>query len=337
MQPLLTVVVPSYNVESCLARNLRSLSDPRFQDRLDVLVVDDGSTDGTAAVARDYVNANPRTFRLIRKENGGHGSTVNAALPVARGRYLRIVDADDWVQTEAMAGLLGLLEGTSSDLVVDVKREVNEATGQESVFPLPEDLLRGLPLPLDQVCGRPDVVPHLKIHNLTARTDLLRQSGLHLLEHTFYEDYEYVVKATRVARDVTFTDLQVYDYLVGQASQSVADASFVRRFDDHERVTLEVCRICSEPDPALSEARRAYLALRARLIVETHYKIALVFDDDRARGMARARTFRDLLKRDYPDIYRATHARYLATVALHMAGVGSQDQLDRLLGGRNRK
>lgn len=337
MEPLLTIAIPSYNVDWCLGRNLGSLDDPRLAGRVEALVVDDGSTDGTARLARSFVERGPATFRLLSKPNGGHGSAINAALELARGRYFRVVDADDWVQADALAQELDLLEDSRSDLVVDVKREVNAATGQEVVFPLPPEVVPGQVVAFDSVCDRGEVGFRMMIHTLTARTALLRESGLHLLEGTFYEDFEYVVKATLPARDALFLDLQVYNYQVGSQTQSVADASYVRRYADHERVTLAICDLWRDRSASLSPQRASYLFRRAQLIINTHYKIALVFDQDRQRGMERARDFRELLKRDYHDLYRATHDRYLATVGLHLLGARSQDQLDALLGRRNRK
>ena len=81
------------------------------------------------------------------------------------------------------------------------------------------------------------------IHTLTAKTSYLRSTGLHLLEHTFYEDYEYILKASAPARDIVFYDIEVYQYLVGNAQQSVSFDNYVKRWGDHTRVVDEVLRI----------------------------------------------------------------------------------------------
>jgi hypothetical protein len=215
--------------------------------------------------------------------------------------------------------------------VVDVKTEVDMATRAERRFDLPAEAPLDQVLPFEEVCARPELTPYLMIHTLSFRTEQLRACGLRLLEKTFYEDFEYVVKGTLDAADLSFVDLTVYRYLVGNAAQSVADASYVRRWADHERVTQEICALYERRRESLSPARAAYLFQRACLIVNTHYNIALIFDADRGRGLARARSFRWRLGRAHGPIARATQRRYLVARACHAAGVSSQAQLNALL------
>lgn len=79
-KPLLTITMPSYNVEAYLRQGLNSLADARLDGLVEVLVVNDGSTDATARIAGEYVSKFPNIFHLINKENGGHGSAVNAGI-----------------------------------------------------------------------------------------------------------------------------------------------------------------------------------------------------------------------------------------------------------------
>ena len=136
MAKVLSIVVPSYNVEAYLERGLRSLCDERLADALEVIVVDDGSTDATPAIAQRFVDCEPRIFKLVSKENGGHGSTINTGLAIATGTYFRVVDGDDWVDTEGLVHLIEQLRALDADLVVDEKREVDMKTGASKLFPL---------------------------------------------------------------------------------------------------------------------------------------------------------------------------------------------------------
>lgn len=326
----LSIGVPSYNVESYLEHDLATYADPRLEGLVEVIVVNDGSTDATHQIAQGFVDRMPGVFRLIDKPNGGHGSAVNAAMAAARGRYFRVIDADDWATTDALVEFARRLEGTQADLVCDVKREVNMVTGAETLFPLPNGLPLGRPVPMEEACARPDFEHLVMIHTLSIRRDLLDRIGMHLLEKTFYVDFQYVVEATLAAEDVEFVDLNVYNYLVGNANQSVADQSYVRRWQDHTRVTMYMCDLYRTRAAELSPARRAYLRQRVGLICNTHYNIALIFDHDRARGARRAYDFRARLKAEYPDIFRATERRYWASRALHLAGIDSQERLDAL-------
>lgn len=95
IQKLLTIIVPCYNSEDYMKRCLDSLV--RGGDKVEVIVVDDGSTDTTGKIADQYATNNSSIVKVIHKENGGHGSDVNAGLEAATGRYFKVVDSDDWL------------------------------------------------------------------------------------------------------------------------------------------------------------------------------------------------------------------------------------------------
>ena len=328
--PVLTVAMPCYNVARYLERGLASFDDARLEGLVELIVVDDGSTDTTASIAQAFVERRPQVFRLISKPNGGHGSAVNAGLAQARGAYFRVVDGDDWVDTDELVRFAQLLAQATSDLVVDVKTEVDMATMSPRVFPLPAELAQGGSCDLESVCMLDAFAPNVMIHTLTARVAYLRSISLHLLEKTFYEDLEFVVKATLDAADVEFVDTRVYQYLVGNASQSVADEGYVRRWDDHTRVCEELLALLSSRKQDLSPIRLAYLQRRCALLSNTHYNIALIFDKDRARGARRAKAYRAALRANHPDVARLSDSHYRKAMVLHVLGVDSQKKLDSL-------
>ena len=328
--PVLTVAMPCYNVARYLERGLASFDDARLEGLVELIVVDDGSTDTTASIAQAFVERRPQVFRLISKPNGGHGSAVNTGLAQARGVYFRVVDGDDWVDTDELVRFARLLAQATSDLVVDVKTEVDMATMSPRVFPLPAELAQGGSCDLESVCMLDAFAPNVMIHTLTARVAYLRSISLHLLEKTFYEDLEFVVKATLDAADVEFVDTRVYQYLVGNASQSVADEGYVRRWDDHTRVCEELLALLGARKENLSPTRLAYLQRRCALLSNTHYNIALIFDKDRARGARRAKAYRAALRANHPDVARLSDSHYRKAMVLHVLGVDSQKKLDSL-------
>lgn len=341
--PVLTVAVPAYNVEAFLERGLSTFDDDRLDGSLEVVVVDDGSTDGTRALAEGFASRRPGVFRVVSQENRGHGGAVNTALSEARGRWFRIVDGDDWVDTDALTALISDLDALDADLAADVKTEVNEQTGESRVFPLPVSIEPGRAVPFADVSRDHEAAVQLKIHTLIARTDYLRGIGMRLLEHTFYEDMEYVIKATAPASSIAFLDLPVYRYLVGRADQSVSRSSYVRRWADHTRVADELVRYlgaqearaaAGEPG-GLSAVALSYLRWRVELFVDTHYNIALLFDEDRRRGRRRAREFRAALRARDADLWRRGEKRYRTALALNLLGL-SYASIERLVASRRR-
>ncbi|MBY4797002.1 glycosyltransferase [Collinsella sp. AGMB00827] len=323
--------MPCYNVEAYLRRGLTSLSDPRFAGRLEVIVVDDGSRDGTAAIAREFIRTAPEIFRLVSKENGGHGSAVNAGLAAARGRYFRVLDGDDWMDTEGLDAFLNALANLHADLVIDRKREVDMVTGLSREFPLAEGVETGHALPFASVLTNGDTVFQIMIHTLTARTDYLQGLSIHLLERTFYEDYEYVVKASVPAETIAYLDIETYQYQVGNAAQSVSHTNYVKRWADHTRVVWELLHYLADVEvgrgpqtisgEALAAPARAYLSEKVHLLIDTHYNIALLFDGDRRRGRARAREFRKKLREFHPGQFRRGERRYWSALILNYLGI----------------
>jgi glycosyltransferase involved in cell wall biosynthesis len=114
----ISIIVAAYNMEDYLGRCLDSVVDHKWDDSVEVIVVNDGSKDRTLQIARQYQSEYPQIVTVIDKENGHHGSCTNAALPVAKGKYVKVLDADDWFDTDAFAYLIDKLQTLDSDLVI---------------------------------------------------------------------------------------------------------------------------------------------------------------------------------------------------------------------------
>ena len=117
MEKLLTIVVPAYNVEKYIKNCLDSFIDLSVLRSLEILIVDDGSTDSTASLAHTYEQKYPYSFKVLSKENGGHGSTINYAIPRATGKYFKVVDGDDWLDKSLLPQFVQLLKHTHSDVI----------------------------------------------------------------------------------------------------------------------------------------------------------------------------------------------------------------------------
>ena len=236
--PVLSVVVPAFDAEAYLDRALDSLlgSGPGVE----VIVVDDGSTDGTAALAQRYVDAHPGVVRLVRQPNGGHGSAINTGLDHARGAYLKVVDADDWLDTGALAAVLAALTGFVADgreVDVLVSNFVYEKVGKRTKTVV---RYRGA-LPADRVVGWSATRgfgkrQYLMMHALTYRTAVLRETGLRLPEHTFYVDSLYALVPLAHVATLYYLDVDLYRYFIGRADQSVQEGVMLRRIDQQLRV-----------------------------------------------------------------------------------------------------
>lgn len=172
MEKLLSIVVPTYNVEKYLRKCLESFCMEGVQDKLEVLVINDGSTDSSVDIAGEYAGKYPGIFRIINKENGGHGSTINCGILEAKGKYFKVVDSDDWVDKEAFCKLFEYLGKCNSDVVYTNFHHVDDRTGKKTVefaSPFP-DVEYGREYHFSEIKSS----FFLKMHGYTIKTELLR-------------------------------------------------------------------------------------------------------------------------------------------------------------------
>ena len=107
MMKILSVIIPCYNSQDYMARAIDSVI--AGGDEVEVIVIDDGSTDRTAEIADDYAEKYPSIVKVIHKENGGHGSGINYGLKAATGHFFKVVDSDDRVDEDALLKVLDVL------------------------------------------------------------------------------------------------------------------------------------------------------------------------------------------------------------------------------------
>lgn len=241
MSLVLSVIVPTYNMEKYLRTNLESLAQEEFIDRLEVLVMDNSSGDSSGIIADEYAEKYPSLFTVIHKENRGYGSSINLGISIAKGAYLRIVDADDWVLTDGLRSLLQMLENCCADLVETnyITCRMDNGVTQTSNI-LPSCVQYNKVYSFSQVV-RP---PLPTIHSTTFRTDLLRNSNISLLENTFYVDEQLMVLTGLVAKSIVYTDISLYCYRIGNNAQSVSAISMGKHFRDRERVIKNCISAC---------------------------------------------------------------------------------------------
>ena len=234
---LLTFTIPCYNSQDYMRHCIESIL-PGGED-VEILIVDDGSTDNTAAIADEYARKYPTIVRAIHQENGGHGEAVNAGIRNATGLYFKVVDSDDWVDEEAYLKILDKLREIAGGSVTLDMLLVNYV--YEKVGVTHKKVMRQLGFPKDQVFTWSDVRHFYKghyilMHSVIYRTKLLRECGLELPKHTFYVDNIYVYKPLPFVRTIYYMDVDFYRYFIGREDQSVNEKVMIGRIDQQIRV-----------------------------------------------------------------------------------------------------
>ena len=253
---ILTISVAAYNVESTIERTLDSLVKgvpEEVLDAIEAIVVNDGSKDGTLKLIKKYEESYPGTVRIIDKTNGGWGSTVNAALREANGKYFRLLDGDDCFATENLVEYLGFLKESEADLVLTpfIKRYPDRDI-VESHHPEIGQKISGF----SDLDGDTD----LYMHGISVKTDKMRNIGFEITENCFYTDNEYVFKAIVAADSVQRYDKNIYIYHLGVTGQSVGSEGLKKHHSDTVKVLSKMYRIYKEfLDTSGSSARNAKL------------------------------------------------------------------------------
>lgn len=130
--PKISIIVPIYNAENCLDRCMRSIYAQTFTD-YEIILVNDGSTDNSAALCRGYADRDGRVT-YIEKENGGAGSARNAGMDAAKGDYLAFPDCDDWFEPGMYEALYALAESGGYDMVFSGVNYYKQAGGGDTAY-----------------------------------------------------------------------------------------------------------------------------------------------------------------------------------------------------------
>lgn len=235
---LLSIAIPCYNSEAYMAQCIESLLIGG--ENVEIIIVNDGSKDGTAKIADEYAAKYPTIVKAVHQENGGHGEAVNAGLRNATGLYYKVVDSDDHVNPNSYKKILATLEklvqkGEMIDMLISNFVYDKQGAKRKKVMQY-----RNM-LPQDQVFGWNDVKRIMKgkyilMHSVIYRTQLLRDCNFELPKHTFYVDNIFVYYPLPHVKKMYYLDTNFYMYFIGRDDQSVNESVMIKRIDQQIRV-----------------------------------------------------------------------------------------------------
>lgn len=320
---LLTVTIPAYNAEKFLASCLESLLSCEERAGTELLVIDDGSQDRTGAIADAYAARYPDIVRVIHKENGGHGSGINAGIAAAKGKYFRVVDSDDTVDPKAYGAYLQRLKCIDSDLIVTpfvcVAAAQEHGEGFHTVMgrKAPGQLVRQVQgsggLPRERVFAFEEAAErlHVRMHEWTVRTAVLKEHSIRLSEHCFYVDMQYILFPVPWLCTCCILDLPVYRYRLGGEGQSVSVRNMQKNRSQHQRVLRSLVRFYRERERAGDSGERlSYLARGIAKMEANQVQIVLSLPVGKAAKRELLETEKRL-RQECPAAYAANEKRSL--------------------------
>ena len=277
VEKILSISIAAYNVENFLKNTLDSLVAPEIIDDIEVLIIDDGSKDNTAAIGKEFEDKYPNSFKVISKPNGGYGSTINAAIDIATGKYFKILDGDDWYDTKNLICFVQALKNMSADLVLTPFTMVYEGTGEKQVINI-DYKYQEKNITFEQL---PEALySKIKMHSVTYKTSILKQNNIRIGEHCFYTDMEYISFPIVYVNDVNFFDYSIYQYRIGLEGQSVSDEGFRKHYKDHLRVVDRILEFYTiNKENGLSKEKATFLFNILKALINTQYGIFFKLDN----------------------------------------------------------
>ncbi len=225
MEKILSIIIPTYNMEKYLRKCLDSLIVCEGNMKLlEVLVVNDGSKDSSSQIAHEYESRFPNTFRVIDKENGNYGSCVNRGLKEATGKYVKVLDADDFFDTDSFNKTIVFLSENNYDLVLTDYNKVTVDGKVEKMFEL--KIPHNTPLTIKDLLGFSAARMHM--HRIFYQTNKLRAINYHQTEGMSYTDQEWMGEPMTTVDTVYYLDVCLYQYLVGRDGQTVDPNTLIK-------------------------------------------------------------------------------------------------------------
>ena len=236
MEKILTVAIPSYNVSKYLDEILPTFLCDEIMNDIEILIVNDGSKDNTAEIASRYEEEYKGVIRLINKENGGHGSTINRGIEEAKGKYFKVVDGDDWVDSKEFIRYVEALKNIDADAILTPFNRVNIENG-EIIKKDFSGLKHGTIYKVDDIIC--ELSNKYQMHSITFKSEVLKKIPK-IRENCFYVDNVFVYIPLFYVKTMYYLDVDFYRYYVGRPNQSVTLENATKNYKMGLRVMNEI-------------------------------------------------------------------------------------------------
>lgn len=239
MDKLLTIVIPSYNMEKYIKQCLDSLIiESKLLNLLDILVINDGSIDSTSFIAHEYESKYPDSIRVVDKQNGNYGSCINVGIKNANGKYFRILDADDTYNTKSLETYLQSIQLLDVDMIITQYAIVNIDTHISQVI-YPVNINNNAVNKIEDIDFSSNFkdLKLLEMHSTTFKLDVIRKADFKLHEGISYTDNEFVFYTLPFVKTVSYLNLCLYNYNLGREGQTVSTNSISKHFNDFLIIT----------------------------------------------------------------------------------------------------
>jgi glycosyltransferase involved in cell wall biosynthesis len=292
MPKILSVVIPTYNMESYLSRCLDSVLLDELLDKIEIIIVNDGSTDNSLSVAKSYKEKYPESVVLIDKPNGHYGSCVNAALKIASGKYFRILDADDCFDSNVFIRFVAFLHTGNADMVIsNFSRDYVSGGRKIAAKHASETYINQL----------------FFMHGVSYQTRILHEVNYKQLEGICYTDTEYCFYPLAAIRSRAFFDGVLYRYTIGREGQTVNDEVYYKNREHAYRIIKRMIDYLRKQNTVTNENR----TLQYTKLIQTvyYYFFSILTHSKNAGDEEKMRKIDDSIRKLNQDAYYELEAQ----------------------------
>lgn len=259
---LVSFIIPAYNVSSYVFDTLDSLFTNDDFSLYEVILVNDGSKDNLDSLIENSKYIQFPNFKYIKKENNGHGSCINVGLKISNGKYIKILDGDDWVEPSQLKPFLDFVSKQDNDIVIDSYNKFFMQSKTKEKFQL---------LNKDECAGN-DFIQLLKKLNknqfilmpqITIKRDLIKQLGIEIDERISYDDAEFNVLCVVASSTFSLCDFSIYVYRIGREGQSISKIISQKRILDKKTILSFIFNIINKESEQTKITYLSYYAAKA--------------------------------------------------------------------------
>lgn len=292
----LSISVASYNLGRMIEDNINSFCNSSVSDDIELIITDDGSKDDTLDIIEAFVDKYPNIIKLIKKGNEGPGSTVNSGIRNATGKYFKMVDGDDWVDSKNLALFVEFLKNIDADMVFS-DYSIYDNQNKTVIESIRFDLESNKILSFDKCYN---LCPS-QMHAITFKTSILKDNNIKL-DNCFYTDVEYVLFPIKYVNTIAYFDSIIYMYRVAQSGQSVSVPSMKKNVSQHELVLNNLLQYYTANINEFTLAQKNYIARRISCMIDVQLGTYLYFEPSK-EYKNKIKGFIKNIKNNYLDIF----------------------------------
>lgn len=235
---LLTVMIPCYNSAAYMNKAVDSLLC--VKEDLDIIIINDGSTDDTEKIALKYQEEYPQHIRAVSQENKGHGGAINTGISLAEGKYFKVLDSDDRLEETALKEVIKTLKKIEeNNQTLDML--ISNYT-YDKVDKMQKRTMSYTKLPKNKLFSWEEEFAlgkfeYMLMHSIIYKTEILRKSGMILPEKISYEDDVYAFVPLKLVEYVYYLDVDLYMYFIGREDQTVNEKNMIKKRHQYETIT----------------------------------------------------------------------------------------------------